>query len=178
MDIGLADPAELDVASRRALEVAADTLRSDWLSDVCATSHTGVLDADSAMAQHLPAKHALRYTRAFAADFLGALHVVLDRLADRSNDAPVCSTTAQELAFRALVNEATGWLDGADDEPLWAFYERRVYDTDIEMLFEARLDGFEDPGLHPHTSPPVNLEFDRWFVPFRGAWPPVPVPDD
>ena len=175
MDVGLADPAELDVDSRRALEVAADTLRSDWLTDVCATSHTGVLDVDSDMAQHLPSKHALRYTRAFAADFLGALHVVLDRLTDRSHAGPVCSTTVQELAFRALIDEATSWLDGRDAEPLWAFYERRVFDTDIEMLFDARLDGFEDPGLHTHASPPVNLEFDRWFVPFRGAWPPAPV---
>jgi hypothetical protein len=50
VDVGLADPAELEVDSRRALEVAADTLRSDWLTDVCATSHTGVLDVDSDMA--------------------------------------------------------------------------------------------------------------------------------
>lgn len=66
----------------------------------------------------------------------------------------------------------------ADEEPLRSFYERRVFDTDIDLLFHAGLDGLEDPELHAHTSPPVNLEFDRWFMPFRGCWPPAPVPDD
>lgn len=178
MGIGLANPDELDEDSRGALEVAADTLRFTWLQDVCATSHTGVLDPDSDMAQHLPPKHGLRYTRTFAANFLGALYVVLDRLADRSNEVSVYGTTAQELAFRALIDEAVDWLDGGDQEPLWDFYHRRVHDTDIEMLFEASLDGLEDPELHTYTSPPVNLEFDHWFAPFGGAWPPAPVPDE
>jgi hypothetical protein len=50
MDIGLADPTELDAASRASLEVAADTLRFSWLADVCATGHTAVLDANSTKA--------------------------------------------------------------------------------------------------------------------------------
>ena len=70
---------------------------------------------------------------------------MLERLADRSNEAPVCGTTAQELAFRALIDEAVGWLGGADEEPLRSFYERRVFDTDIDLLFHAGLDGLEDP---------------------------------
>lgn len=90
----------------------------------------------------------------------------------------MCSTTAQELAFRALIDQAVVWLDGADEEPLWSFYERRVFDTDIEMLFDAGLDGLEDPQMHSHTSPPTNLEFDRWFIPFGGAWPPAAASDD
>lgn len=173
MLVGYADPEELDEASRRALEIAAETLVHDFAGDACRLRRGDVLDPGTAMAERLPAKHRLRYTREFAFDFLGALYVVLHRLAARRNEAPICTNTAQELAFRGLIEAAVGFLDGADDTPLWDFHEMRVEDLDIEVLFDARLDGLEDPATHPDTTPPVNLEFDQWFEPFGGAWPPV-----
>lgn len=110
------------------------------------------------------------------ADVLGALHVVLHRLASRTSDSPTCTSTAQELAFRALVNTAGLFLDeDADVDDLRDFYEDHVEDTDVELLFDQALDGLEEPS-HPRTTPPVNLEFDRWFDPFGGAWPAATGP--
>lgn len=172
MGIGLADPSVIDRRSRDALEQAADLLRDEWFDEACRTPAGGVIAHAGWMAQTLPTKHRPRYTRGFARDYLGALYVVLDRLADRSNEAPICGCTAQELAFRALIDTAADLLDGAD-ESLRSFYEARVFDTDIDLLFDAQLDGIEDPALHVGTVPPDNLEFSRWFIPFRRAWPSV-----
>ena len=177
MKTGLADPNVLDEASRTALDIGADTLLANWLRDTCTVPTAGTLDPDSELARALPAKHRHRYDRAFCRDVLGALHVVLDRLADRTNDAPVCSNTAQELAFRALIDTAATFLDDdVDDTALYVFYEQRVFDTDIELLFDPQLDGIEHPQLHQTRSAPTNLAFDRWFVPFSGGWP-SPSPD-
>ena len=171
---GYADPEQLDDASRRALEIAADVLTEEWSRVACRLRTDDVLDPHDAMGQHLPAKRQLRYTRPFAFDMLGALHVVLHRLASRADDAPTCTSTAQELAFRALVETAAIFLDeGADDQALRDFYEDHVEDTDIDLLFDPAFDGLEDPAEHPTTTPPVNLAFDRWFEPFGGAWPAV-----
>lgn len=175
-EMGYADPAELDEQCRVALGIAADTLRVDFARDACRMRHGDVLDPDSTMAEHLPAKHRLRYTREFAFDFLGALYVVLDRLADRGNEAAICTTTAQELAFRALIETAAMYCDG-DDGPLRDFYEDRVEDLDIELLFDPAFDGVEDPEANLLGTPPTNLGIDDWFVPFRGAWP-APATED
>lgn len=129
------------------------------------------------MAECLPGKHRLRYTRRFAFGFLGALHIVLDRLADRHHRGPVCTTTAQELAFRGLIETAGTLLEDANDDGLREFYDARVEDTDIEWLFDPAMDGAEESTLLAMTAP-ANLEFDRWFEPFGGSWPPAPVSPD
>lgn len=174
MRFGYADPAGLDEASRRALEAAAETLRFQYAREACRLGPDDVLDADGWMATALPPKHRLRYTREFAFEYLGALHVVFHRLAARHNAQPICTSTAQELAFRALIDTAVSFLeDGTDDEALWDFHEVHTEDADIEILFEGHLDGLEETGALAHVSPVVNLEFDRWFEPFGGAWPPA-----
>lgn len=174
MQFGYADPAELDEASRQALEAAAETLRFEYAREACRLGPDEVLDADGWMATALPPKHRLRYTREFAFEFLGALHVVLHRLAARHNAESTGTSTAQELAFRALIDAAVSFLDdGADDEPLWEFHELHTEDADIEILFEGHLDGLEEPGMLQDISAVVNLEFGRWFEPFGGAWPPA-----
>lgn len=117
-----ADPDELDETSRRALEAAADVLAEEWSREACRLRNDDVLDPDGPMGQHLPAKHRLRYTRHVPVGMLGALHVVLHRLASRTTTSPTCTCTAQELAFRALVDTAALSLDeDADDAGLRDF---------------------------------------------------------
>lgn len=171
---GYADPDELDEPNRRALEMAAGLMCETFAHEACQTRPSDVLDPDSTMAECLPRKHRLRYSRRFAFDFLGALYVVLDRLADRHHSGPVCNTTAQELAFRGLIETAGTLLEGTDDSGLREFYDLRVEDTDIEWLFDPAMDGAEDSTLLRNMTDPANLAFDRWFEPFGGSWPPAP----
>lgn len=170
--MGLVDPSLLDDAYRSALGTAADVLIDSWSMDVRGTPPSRPIDPAGGLASDLPDKHRHRYDGRFAVRFLGELLIVVDRLSDPRARGPICTSTAQELAFRALVETAIGCLDeGADSQPLLDFYDQSVEDTDIELLFDPALDGLEDPEAHVGTSPPVNLEFDRWFDRFGGQWP-------
>lgn len=75
-----------------------------------------------------------RYDGRFAIRFLGELLIVLDRLSDPRARGPVCTLTAQELAFRALIEAAVGSLDEDTSQPLIDFYDQNVEDTDVELL--------------------------------------------
>lgn len=169
---GLTDPRLLPAPQRSALAAAAEMMIDTWPRELCAATHREPIDPDGMMAATLPSKHAHRYDRDFAVRYLGALFVVIDRLGDPDLRGQLCGSTAEELAFMALIDAAVELLgEDEDDEPLWSFRARMVEDTDVELLFDPALDGIEAPELHVATSPPVNLEFDRWFDRFRGSWP-------
>jgi len=79
------------------------------------------------------------------------------------------SCTAEELALRALVDEAKELLAQDGIEADFALFEDDVFeDTDYEFLFQPEADGIEDSAEAARLGI-SRLRFDEWFTRFDGA---------
>ncbi|WP_246213054.1 hypothetical protein [Streptomyces abyssomicinicus] len=85
-----------------------------------------------------------------------ALHLIIDRARSLTTDRP--------NAVRALVADLPAHRADYD----WEACSTLLFqDHDVLMLFNARLDGLEDPDNDAHQAlGMVNLETDDWFEPF------------
>lgn len=80
-------------------------------------------------------------------------------------------------SWRCLVNQVEViqdlyWLDLADD---WRgrLEERRLEDTDSDMLYQNAMDGFEDD-VEPNTQLGLaRMELKDWFEPFNDSHVPA-----
>jgi hypothetical protein len=166
----LGNPHLLDRKHRELIAEAANMLSIEWLDDFCQARRSADdhISQDASMREALPPKHWGRYTSFFAARLIQSLHVVTHVLGDPEAREPYFSNTAEELAFAALIARAE-MLD--EDADFGMFHELMTEDVDIELLWDMSLDGVEGASP-PDIRRPVNLEFNRWFLPFRpeGTW--------
>jgi len=150
----------LERVDQDALDVAIDLLGD--LSD----------PEDGLLFSRLPERFEHRYDPAFLRAFYKVFEAVAMMV--RSGQPIIMHSTAEELAFRAIVEEAIGY---AQDEPsnsgerLDTFRADIVEDTDVDMLYNPVLDGVETSPQFEHLDLGA-LRFENWFTPFRRNDPP------
>lgn len=116
----------------------------------------------------LPPQYAEKYNGLFAQPFLVVAADMTTKLA-AGWTSPSC--VAQELAVRCLLDQIEVTTDTyeLDLDPDWRgmLTDRILEDTDSDMLYEPRLDGFQhDEGLNQQLRlAPMALE--HWFEPFN-----------
>lgn len=103
----------------------------------------------------LPPRFADRYDDDFTDRFLEAIDAVISKLKSKEDERP--TSTAEELALHCILRESEGLLDELADQVR--------DDDDIFLLWE---EPEPDPIVHKLLRK-VNLEFDKWFVPFGSA---------
>lgn len=88
-----------------------------------------------------------------------ALHLLIDAAEDGLRDG-------------SLVIDGSLLVDPDRDGDFDAVRELLFRDHDVLLLFDASLDGIEDPeaGLAEHG--PANLHPNAWFLPFADQGPP------
>ena len=91
------------------------------------------------------------------------------KLAQPEPPVPLLSCIAEELALRALIEEAKEVLDQDGMERAFGLFEDEAFqDADHEFLFMPEADGIEDSaeGVQLGIG---HLRFDEWFTPFLNA---------
>ena len=124
---------------------------------------------DSLLAGLLPSAYTLRYTGVFLKMWFVTVLTVGYKLAQRGPPGPLLSCTAEELALRALIEEAKEVLgrEGIDAD-FGLFEDEAFQDADHEFLFMPEADGIEDSPEGAQLGI-GNLRFDEWFTPFLNA---------
>ena len=91
------------------------------------------------------------------------------KLAQAEPPVPLLSYTAEELALRALIEEAKEVLgrEGIDAD-FGLFEDEALQDADHEFLFMPKADGIEDSPEGAQLGI-GHLRFDEWFTPFLNA---------
>lgn len=141
---------------------------AEWPQEIQESERLKLFD-DTFLANYLPRSFAHRYSLGFFKRFLLALVSVGTKLA--SGDVVQLSSTAEELAFNAIVESAkigleVGTMLDADPERLDIFAEEVLEDRDFEMLFYDEFDGVEKSSIAEDMGV-ANLSFEQWFTPFR-----------
>lgn len=150
-----------------ALEAACEILADEYAADIRSLER-GDPSEETSMAGYLPRKYILRYDLAFAELFKAAFGSVVNKL--WAKECYVLDSTAEELALDSIVREAEVWLEEhGKHAKLDGFYDSVFWDTDFEYLFDPKMDGIETDEEIAKQMNLVNLEFDRWFVPFDSS---------
>lgn len=150
---------------REALHEALTLLSDDYLNDP--------EDGEPLLATLLPPRYRLRYDQLFLRMWFVTLLTVAYKLAQPEPPVPLLSCTAEELALRALIEEAKELLSHECIEADFGEFEDEAYqDADHEFLFRPETDGIEDSAQAAHMgiSP---IRFDEWFTPFLNANTPI-----
>jgi hypothetical protein len=159
---------ELTRVQLEALYRGARQVTDLFLDDLRKLGRREMSFADTDMADYLPRKHLNRYNLSFAQRFLVCVLTVAWKL--RAPGLQVLACTAEELALRAIIEEARGLvladpeLDEAEAD-FDSFEATAFEDWDFGMLFDPAYDGVEDSS-DPRDDV-VNLHFDEWFKPFN-----------
>ena len=146
---------------REALHNALTWLCDDYLSDP--------EDDKALLTTLLPPRYQLRYDQLFLRIWFVTVLTVAYKLAQPEPPVPLLSCTAEELALRALIEEAKELLSQEGTEAEFGEFEDDAFqDTDHEFLFMPERDGIEDSAeaAHMGISP---IRFDEWFTPFLNA---------
>ena len=137
-----------------------------WLTD----DFLGIDDGrHSLLADLLPRAHLPRYDEGFLRMWFVTVLTVGYKLAQTQPPVPLLSCTAEELALRALIQEATELLAQEGVEPDFGLFEDEAFqDAGHEFLFQPETDGIEESaeGAQLGISP---LRFDEWLVRFDNA---------
>lgn len=128
---------------------------------------------DTFVISDLPARFGRYYDSLFAKKFLIAMTDVTAALANGWIEP---ASVAHELAAHLLLEHVVVPQETYEIELRFGFVDHLAdvlfEDRDFELLYSARLDGFEDAPDRGHGT--VNLDFASWFVPFNGARLPAP----
>ncbi len=121
--------------------------------------------ANTHLGAHLPERYLPRYNSAFFKRFAVCLVVVGQKLAERR--WPGLSCVAEELALRALIEEAESALEmgGLPDFDFGYFEDEAFEDLDFEYMFQGHLDGIDRSEVAARLSM-GSLAFEDWFRPF------------
>jgi hypothetical protein len=120
---------------------------------------------DSVVGEYLPTRYVYRYTPFFFKKFAVCIITVAWKLAQ--SEYMRLSSLAEELAARAIIQEAKGRLEdreNAFDE----FIDRYFEDTDVAFLFDDRYDGLDETEVARMLGL-SSLVFADWFLPFSDA---------
>lgn len=141
---------------------------ADWRADMPERERVDLFEG-TFLSMYLPDRFANRYGPLFVKKFAVALVSVGLKMA-QGDDISLAST-AEELAFNAILEAAKSDIEirekgDCTEERLDHFSELVYEDTDFLMLFSGMFDGIEDSDLG-RSMGVANLDFKRWFVPFR-----------
>ena len=124
---------------------------------------------DSLLADLLPRTYTLRYNEGFLRMWFVTVLTVGYKLAQPEPPIPLVSCTAEELALRALIEEAKEVLEQEGTEADFGLFEDEAFqDADHEFLFQPEADGIEDSAEGARLGI-GHLRFDEWFTPFLNA---------
>ena len=124
---------------------------------------------DSLLEGLLPSAYTLRYTGVSLKMWYVTVLTVGYKLAQTEPPVPLLSCTAEELALRALIEEAKEVLDQEGIKADFGLFEDEAFqDADHEFLFMPEADGIEDSPEGARLGI-GNLRFDDWFTPFLNA---------
>ncbi len=115
------------------------------------------------------------------ARFVRCFDAIVARLAEgRSDPIQLTSCTGEEMALHIVIDHAEDWLnngvlwtpeslpvDAERDDDFDSARDVLFRDHDVLMLFDASLDGVDDPEGELHEQFRfANLHPSRWFLPF------------
>jgi len=164
MSIGQAYADILTPREQQALAEACDWF-IDHAFDECARIEKPQDVLDSVVGRYLPTRYVYRYTPLFFKKFAVCIITVAWKLA-QSEHLPL-SSLAEELAARAIIQEAKGRLEdrkNAFDTCIDRYFE----DTDVAFLFDDRYDGLDETEVAKMLGL-SSLVFADWFLPFSDA---------
>lgn len=167
------DPDPEDIGRGRllagAIWVGCDLLVDDLFADLSEFDRdTSQLspDATPSALHELPPSFAGHYDMPFLQRFLT---VAVDLGHQFVGGFVGVSCVAQELALRLVFNRVEMLQDQNDlqlEEDWRSLAEELLFwDTDHELLYDLRVDGFEE-STHPHAGM-SDMRFERWFDPFN-----------
>ncbi|HZO93250.1 MAG TPA: hypothetical protein VFB22_05730 [Candidatus Baltobacteraceae bacterium] len=141
---------------------------TDWRADAPEQDRVALF-RETSLSAYLPERFANRYGPLFMKKY--AVAVVSVGLKMAHGEPMSLSSTAEELAFYAIVEAAKGDIElsdagDVDEKHLDDFADSVYEDTDFLMLFSGQFDGIEDSDLGRSIGV-ANLDFDEWFLPFR-----------
>ncbi len=120
---------------------------------------------DSVVGEYLPTRYVYRYTPLFFKKFAVCIITVAWKLA-QSEHMPL-SSLAEELATRAIIQEAKGRLEDRKNA-FDTFIDRYFEDTDVAFLFDDRYDGLAETEVAQLVGL-SSLAFADRFLPFSDA---------
>ena len=164
MSIGQAYADILTPREQQALAEACDWL-IDHAFDECERREKPQDVLDSVIGEYLPTRYVSRYTPLFFKKFAVCLITVAWKLV-QSEHLPL-SSLAEELAARAIIQEAKGRLEDGKNA-FDTFIARHFEDTDVAFLFDDRYDGLDETEVAQMLGP-SSLAFADWFPPFSDA---------
>jgi hypothetical protein len=160
---------ELPLDHQEALLDAIDELTDEFFDDVADLLNDGDF-AETTMGSFLPPRFLPRYTPVFAKQFLACFLTVAWKL--RAPGAYSLACTAEELALDALIQTAESAMEATGQRADFdALREAAYEDEDYQFLFEPARDGLAATEAGRSLAL-ANLEFSKWFHPFR---PEAPV---
>ena len=137
-----------------------------WLTDDFLGVDDGV---HSLLADLLPRGYIPRYNEGFLRMWFVTVLTIGYKLAQPEPPVPLLSCTAEELALRALIEEAKELLAQEGIEANFGLFEDTVFeDADHEFLFRPEADGIEDSAEGARLGISL-LRFDEWFTRFDSA---------
>ena len=141
----------------------------DWLIDHAFDERESIEKPqdvlDSVVGEYLPTRYVYRYTPLFFKKFAVCIITVAWKLA-QSEHLPL-SSLAEELAARAIIQEAKGRLEDRENA-FDKFIDRYFEDTDVAFLFDDRYDGLDETEVAKMLGL-SSLVFADWFLPFSDA---------
>jgi hypothetical protein len=120
---------------------------------------------DSVVGEYLPTRHVYRYTPLFYKKFAVCSITVAWKLAQ--SEHMLLSSLAEELAVRAIIQEAKGRLEdrkNAFDTCIDRYFE----DADGAFLFDDRYDGLDETEVAQMLGL-SSFAIADWFLPFSDA---------
>ena len=120
---------------------------------------------DSVVGEYLPTRYVYRYTPLFYKKFAVCMITVAWKLAQ--SEHMLLSSLAEELAARAIIQEAKGRLEDRKNA-FDTFIDRYFEDADVAFLFDDRYDGLDETEVAQMLGL-SSLAIADWFLPFSDA---------
>jgi hypothetical protein len=164
-------PESLSAAEWRLLHYGMDSYLDLLLADLSTILSGGTLKDTLVLRDVLPAQFVSWYTPIFLKQFV-VCGINLTAKIDNWQDGLIAACTAEELAFRGLIEWVPTLCEpnitSATVEHLQDFREETMQDFDVDMLFNFALDGIEGDEVMGNRLGLDALRPENWFQPFAG----------
>ena len=166
---------EITSLQREALISGATILVDELFDDLVAVEGGKAIKDTSALSWCLPPQYRNLYTPLLIKRFIICTSRVMDCLPFwQEGCIPMCS--AESLALKAIISEAVSYLEmicrdcedfTPDDLDFSTFEDIAFPDMDIELLFDASMNGIENSEIAEQMG--MHIRWEDWFKPIYGS---------
>jgi len=171
---------KLTEQQKQALYMSMDYLYDKYLEDLAALSCERVDFNETFIATALPPQFGSCYNYLFAKKFFACFVAAMERI--RNSDHPRC--VAEEMAVKQILEHAISMTEDGEStdkesvrdiiDGLCDFEEALFEDEDFLFLWDGAFDGIE----YIKKLGMANMQFSKWFAPFRQSLPVNPYVED